>query len=879
MSGTVPTGTVTMLFADVQGSTQLLRQLGTAQYGSVLGEQRRLQRSAYGRWNGHELGTEGDSFFVVFSSARDAVNACAQAQRELAEHPWPAGAAIRVRMGLHTGEPEAYEDGYVGLDVHLAARVAATAHGGQVVLSDSTARLVAGQLPEAVSLRPLGAHRLKDIAEAQRLHQLVAPGLPQRFPPLRSLGTATNLPRPAHSLVGRDREVAELTALLSAPDTRLLTLTGPGGSGKTRLALPVAAAVAEQFPDGVYFVSLAAVTDPDVMWTTIAEAMGLTGESKAPPTFFDHLAGRRLLLVLDNLEQLPDAGAEVVSGLLAAGPDVAVLATSRRPLHVGGEQEYAVETLELPPAGATVERAQQTGAVALFVSLARLVRRDFELETGNVADVVALCRRLDGLPLALELAAARSKLLGPRALLERLDPVMEVAVAGSRLPERQQTVRATVAWSYQLLRPQLQAAFRSLGVLAEGADFDAVTAVTGVQDPVELLAELVDASLVRVDERSQGSPRLRLLETIRGYALEQLEVASETDQLRRRHAGHYLARAEAAAEELRGPRLMTARETIETDLANLREALAWTLPTSGPEQTDAERVSTGLRLCTALSWFWYTSGYVAEGRGWAQRASALASGQQGPELASVLHTLAILLLQQGENQDGRDILAKCLRIWRRLGDQHKVAMELNSLGVAYRALQDEARARELFEESIATARTVGDPRRLATALANLGVLEVDAGRADRAIEIFTEAEAVDRELGDEWGVVADQTNRVGALLVAGRPGEGQALLCSMAARALALGDIDLTVNIIELFAACSAAMAEPHRAARLSSAAATLRKQSGIPLPEPDLAFFDRMLAPARDVMSRQEWAVEEEIGRRWSAAEALEHAQSHSRG
>ncbi len=872
MDSSVPTGTVTLLFSDIEGSTRMLIRLGTGAYGEVLAVQRRLQRRAYQDWNGREMGTEGDSFFVAFSSAREAVNACIQAQRALEEHEWPDGGRIRVRMGLHTGEPEVYENGYVGLDVHLAARVAATAYGGQVVVSDATARLLAGRLPHKASLRSLGAHRLKDIVEAQHLHQVVAPGLEANFPRPRSLGTTTNLPTPAQPLVGRERECSQLTEMVRRDDVRLHTVTGPGGAGKTRLVVPVAEAVADNHPDGVYFVPLETVTEITVMWTTIAEVLGLTGESKAPPAFFDHLADRRLLLVLDNLEQLPAAGAEVVAKLLDAVPGMFILATSRRPLHLPGEQEYALETLELPPADASVEEAEQAGAVALFVLLARRVRPGFTLTTHNVADVTALCRRLDGLPLALELAAARSKLLSPRALLGLLDRGLETSRAGR--PDRQRTLRATVAWSYDLLPPALQTALRALGVFAEGADLDAVGAVLGVGDPLETVTQLVDASLVRVEDRPGGVLRVRLLETVRRFALEELGENGELDDLRRRHAEHYLAVAETAAESLRGPRVLDSRDVIEGELGNLRQALTWALQADASVDRN-DRVSIGLRLCMALGWFWYTSGYVTEGRSWAQRASSLAYDQQGPELASVLHTLAILLLQQGEHRHGRDILAKCLRMWRRIGDRSKIALELNSLGVAYRNLGDDRRARDLLEESAHTARELPDSGpRLATALTNLGVLEMDAGNAERALEIFSEAETVDRQQGDEWGVLATQANQAGALVLAGRAVEAEALLRSISHATLALGDIDLTVNAIELFAMCCAGISDPHRAARLSGAARTLRQQAGVPLAEPDLEFFERGLAPARKMISEQAWTTEEQAGRLFSAVEAIQHAR-----
>jgi len=861
VGSTVPTGTVTMLFSDMEESTRLLTGLGAETYREILAVQRRLQREAYARWRGHEMGTEGDSFFVVFESARDAVNACVQAQRSLTGYEWPHGAQVKVRMGVHTGEPTPHEDGYVGLDVHVAARVAATAHGGQVVVSEATCRLVSPQLGDGTELRSLGAHRLKDIAELQHLHQLVAPGLRETFPPPRSLGTATNLPPPTYPLIRRERELAEVTALVTRPEQRLHTLIGAGGAGKTRLAIEVADKVAPRFPDGVFFVPLAAVSEAAVMWSTIAEVLGLTGQSKSPPTFFESIRDRRLLLVLDNLEQLGDAGSQVVAELLSSAPRAAVLATSRRPLHLPGEQEYCVDTLPVP------------AAVDMFAQMARLVRPEFAVRDDNAAAIAEVCRRLDGLPLALELAAARTKFLSPDALLARLDRVWEPTTSGVHRPDRHQTLRATVAWSHDLLSPELQVTFRRLGVFTGGAELDALAVVTGAADGLDALTQLVDASLAKVEDQLQG-PRVHLLETVRRFALEQLESSGELDAVRRRHAEHYLAMAEAAAKELRGPGMMSARATLEADIANVRAALVWSLG-EAPVSEDPDRTAIGLRLCSALSFFWYTSGYVAEGREWARRASAVASADQGPELAHALHTLGILLMQQGDYRSGRDVLAKSLRLWQRIGDRSRVAMELNSLSIAYRNLGDVDRARQLLAESATTAREIGDSQRLATALGNLGLFELDRGDAERAHDLLLQAEAVDRERGDSWGVVVDQTNRVAALVAGKREREGLTLLRSLGPEAISLGDQDLTVGVIEMFAVCCAVTGDARRAARMFGAAEAMREQAQLPRSDPDAAFIERYLAPARQALDDTEWAKEEESGRGYTAAEALADGQA----
>jgi predicted ATPase/class 3 adenylate cyclase len=872
MDRALPSGTVTLLFSDIEGSTNLLSRLGD-RYADALSGQRAILRAAFRQWHGREMGTEGDSFFVVFESAGDAVAAALEGQRELARFDWPGGMPVRVRMGLHTGEPTVHEDGYVGLDVHRAARLSAAAHGGQVVLSDATRQLVLGHLPAGASLADLGWHRFKDITEPEHVFQLVADGLAADFPPLKSLGTQTNLPQTATSLVGRDGELAEIRELLTSRQARLVTLTGPGGSGKTRLAIGAAAELGASFADGVYFVPLAAVRATEVMWTAIAEALGVTGEGRAPPTFFEHVTATEALLVLDNLEHLPDA-ASVVSQLLEAGPRLRILATTRRVLHVAGEYEHPVPPLELPdgsaPAGSDVG---DFGAVALFVQRAQMVQPSFRLSDSNRADVVSVCRALDGLPLAIELAAARSKLLTPRALAARLDQSLELAGTEVGRPERQQTLRNTIAWSYDLLTSRQQSFFRQLGVFSGGAELDAVAAVVSDErDVLEQVAELVDASLVTIREGIEGEPRVGLLQTIAAFACEQMPEA-ELTTARRRHAEHYLCLVEELAPQLRSPQFLSAKDRIENELDNLREALDWCLQTPSSRADTAELLDLGLRICRALSWFWYACGYSAEGRRWLERAVRLASDRESPELMSALHGLGVLLLQHGENSPACEALRRCLDYWRRQNDASRIAMELNSLAVAHRALNDVDSARSMLEESIGLARQTGDRRRLANVLSTLGVLEVDCDAPERAVELLTQAVEVDRELGDAWGEAVDEVNLVAANLRAGRTQAAHDRLCEVAADAIGLGDIDLTINVIELFAAVFGELADAARAARMLGSSAALREQAELPIPAPDAAFLERSTDPLRRTVDPAQWRGEMELGRSLSAQDALAEA------
>ena len=637
-----------MLFTDIEGSTALLGRLGGDRYAGALSAHRALMRNAIAGWHGREMGTEGDSFYVVFESAGDAVACAVEAQRALAGYDWPDGEAVRVRMGLHSGEPARHEGLYIGLDVHRAARIAATAHGGQVVLSEATRLLAESRLPADVSIRDLGFHRLKDISAAERIYQLAGPGLGEHFPPLKSLGAQTSLPTPATPLVGREEDLARLHGMIAGPGVRLVTLTGPGGVGKTRLSLAAAAGLDTAFPHGVFFIALAAVTSAEVMWKALADSLDVRVEGRAADAVTRDLAGRRALLVLDNLEQLAGADA-VVAALLAAAPRLMVLATSRRPLHVQGEHEFPVSPLEVPR-GADTEAVAGCAAARLFAQQAVMVRPTFAITADNAADVAAICARLDGLPLAIELAAARVRLLSPRALLARVDHRLGLASAEAGRPLRQQTLRNTIGWSYELLAPGVARVFRRMSVFAGGCDLDALAAVAAADsgdltgsDPLEVVAELADVSLITVTEGTDDEPRVGILETIREYALERLEQDDDVDGARRRHAGYYAAAAEQARDQLDGPAQLTALDWLVTEQDNLRAALSWSLGTRAADPAgDGQRTATGLRLVQALVPYWYRYGHIPEGRRWTERAVDLAPGDAGEPMGRLTHWLGVL---------------------------------------------------------------------------------------------------------------------------------------------------------------------------------------------------------------------------------------------
>jgi predicted ATPase/class 3 adenylate cyclase len=669
-----PRGTVTLLFSDIEGSTRSLRRAGEG-WANLLSTHRELMREAFRRHRGFEVDTQGDAFFVVFASANDAAGAAGAAQRSLALHEWPDGHEIRVRIGLHTGEPRFVDGHYVGLDVHHAARVMGAGHGGQVLVSESTRAL----LDSRVRLRELGEHRLKDLSGPQRLFQLEIEGLPGEFPPLNTLDNRpTNLPAQPNAFVGRARELAEAGSLLTRNDLRLLTLTGTGGAGKTRLALQVAADVIELFSNGVFFVSLSPVRDWELVVPTIARTLGLRehpGETMLE-TLTEYLRAKQLLFVLDNLEHVL-AAAPLIAGLLSSAPELRVLATSRAPLHLSGERTYAVPPLALPDPEQTVTPAALEGseAVRLFVERAHAAAADFELTADNAPAVAEICRRLDGLPLAIELAAPRVRALTPAALLRRLDQRLQLLTGGAQdLDERQRTLRATIEWSYGLLLADEKLLFARLACFDGGCRLEAAEALCDPDgsmgtDILDGLSSLVEKSLLRRKADSDGESRFWMLETIREYALELLEDSGEAEEARRLHACWFASTAEQLDAQSRTSDQPSALARIDDDYANLRAAIEWARHTG-----DGELM---LRLTTPLWGFWSTRGYVAEGR----RAleDALEMSSQRP--ARALLGLCTLRVLSGSGATGLlEDAQEALRAAEETGDDFSLAQAWNLLG-------------------------------------------------------------------------------------------------------------------------------------------------------------------------------------------------------
>ena len=853
----LPTGTVTFLFTDIEGSTRLLQALGE-QYRTVLEDHCRLLRQALADGGGMELSTEGDAFFAVFPGAPQAIAAAVAAQRALAGHGWPEQASVKVRMGLHTGEGILGGENYLGLDVHRAARIAAAGHGGQVLVSDATRALVWQSLPEGIRLQDLGEHRLKDLAEPEHLFQVSAPDLPDDFPTLRSLDARpTNLPLQMTSFIGREQAVESVKSLLSM--TRLLNLTGPGGTGKTRLALQVAALVLDDFSDGVFVVALAPISDPELVPSTIAQAVGVQevpGRSIVE-SLEEYLAGRELLLVLDNFEQVLPA-AHRVTELLGAAPRLKTLITSRARLHVSGEQEFPVPPLDLPDLRHLPpwEALSQYDAVALFIQRARAGDPDFEVTNQNAPAVAEITSRLDGLPLAIELAAARVRLLGADGILARLEHRLALLRSGAQdVPARQQTLRDTIAWSYDLLDDEDQALFRRLGVFMGGFTIEAAEAVGEAE--LEGLGSLLDKSLLR-----QVDGRLQMLETIREFALELL---GDDHEAPRRHADYYSALAIEAESHLEGREQLTWLNQLSDEHDNLRAVLRWAI--------DHGEAELALTLAGSLWRFWHFRGHLTEGRQWLMEILELpAAAQPSAARAKGLSGLAGLVYWQGDYPGAARLYQEALAIYRRLGDRPGEAYTLYSLSSCASMGGDPAAAVPLAEQSLAIYRELGDQRGLVNLLGSLGFYLAYAGDPVSGLPFLEEAMALSRSIGDRF-LVGNGLMGLGAVLL--MAGDHQASFpFFLETMELASEMQDMSGISMALYGlALVAVVTDPERAVRLAEAADSLQEEAGVKAHPSSMGMEDPREV-ARKLLSEEQVAKARAEGRAMSLEEALADAR-----
>ena len=901
MLTTGATGTVTFLFTDIEGSTARWERDPDLMRAALVRHDALLRKTVDDHGGG-VFKMVGDACCAAFERTHDAVAAAAAAQRAIASEDWGTIGPLWVRMAVHSGQAEEREGDYFGPALNRVARLLAAAHGGQTLLSQAARE----QLPADATLLDHGRHRLKDLIEPEQIFELRLPELSHDFPPLKTLDARqTNLPTQPNELIGRAAELEDLRTLLRRSEVRLLTLTGPGGTGKTRLALQLGAECLDEYRDGVFFVALASVTDPALVPASIAQALALRESDSQPleDIVREQLGERELLLVVDNLEQLLSA-APFLSELLAAAPGLKLLVTSRAPLHLSGEQEYAVPPLALPPTDVRAAgQLREFESVALFVARARAVDSSFELTEANAAAVAEICVRLDGLPLALELAAARVKLLPPEALLDRLGKRLTMLTGGRRdAPERQRTLRNTIEWSHDLLDEPERAVFARLAVFVGGWTVEAAEEICGeglAAEVLDVLASLLDKSLIRPGSRSF------MLATIHEFALERLEELEQLDELERRHAEYYERLAKAAEPGLTGDEQGRWLEVLAAEHGNLRAALTWAL---------AHDPQLALSLAGALWRFWDTRGELTEGRAFLERALA-GEGSDPTARAKALIGAANLTYLQGELDEAAELAADSVRLYEQLGDDAGMSTALNLMGAfaAQRGQYEDATT--FIERSLDAKRKLGDDWGVSVGLGNLGVLATFTGDLERAREYMEESLLLKRRIGDSVGLgrilnnlgdVALQVKDYAAARtyldeslamsreLDDRLGVGLALASlsraaqeagdSPAARAMAgeslqifaeLGDRVSLTSVLEVIADLALTDGLPARALRMRAATDALREALGAPLAPSECGWRDRTIEAAEQALGKEEAAAASESGRdlaeETAVAEALE--------
>jgi predicted ATPase/DNA-binding SARP family transcriptional activator len=904
--------TVTLLFTDIEGSTRMAQRLGD-RYAEMLATHHALVRAALHAHGGHEVDTAGDGFFAAFARARDAVLAAIDAQRALETQVWGDGERLRVRVGIHTGEPQRDGRGFVGVDVHRAARICAAAWGGQILISQSTRDLIAGDLPAHLTLVDLGERRLKDLSHQVQVYQVAAAGLPATFPPIRSLDTQLgNLPRQLTSFVGRGREIIEIKTLLQG--TQLMTLSGPGGVGKTRLALRVAADLVDEFTDGAWFIELAGLADATLVAHATASALRLQHDgTHVVEVLTGHLRDRSVLLVLDNCEHLVEACAGLGERLLRTCPRVKMLATSRESLGAEGEVVYRVASLRVPdvrqmPAFETV---QESEAVRLFVERAMQSQPVFALTEQNAPVVASICRQLDGIPLAIELAAALVNALPLESIASRLDDRFRLLTGGRRtaLP-RQQTLRATMDWSYDLLAEGERALLRRLSVFPGTWTLDAaetVCAGDGVVrgDVIELLARLIDKSLILVDPQD-GHARYRLLETIRHYSRERLVDAGETDQTRDRHLAALRDLAERIEPELLGRNQLRSLDLLDAETDNLRAALAWSESASG-------RLEEGLRLMAALQWYWFIRHPLPEWLDWLKRLLPARGRAASLVRMRALCTGGALAWRLDEYALASEWLNESLELARAAGDRAAETMALHFIAHVVETQGDYPRALELYREEMAIAVTLASPWWRAKALHCHALALSRTGHDIEAAAMLEESAALSREAGDTW-LFAHGLTGMGMIAASRREYErAKALLAEGLDLAIALrdesrvsvtkfkiGEIALreaaydrakglmgdglrtfrkqfdratSAQALERLAEVAVGQEQPERAARLLGAAAILREVIGFPPRPAERPALEAVTTAVRSMLGEVAFDAAVTQGRAMSIDQAVEYA------
>ncbi|CAN5781701.1 hypothetical protein BH23CHL7_BH23CHL7_06910 [soil metagenome] len=828
---------LTFFFSDVEGSTRLAARLGSEGFARALEAHRAIVRDAFGRHGGREVSTGGDSFFVVFDSPFAAVTAAVEAQRTLAR-PGNAGEEVRIRIGLHAGHAVRVGADYLGLDVNRAARIADAGHGGQILVSDSL-RTTLGPLGGAVALRDLGRHRLKDVGP-ERLWQVEGPGLPGGpFPPLRSLEAhPSNLPATASELVGREAEMSQLAELLVA--NQVVTVTGPGGIGKSRVALQAARSLLERFPDGVFYLDLASLPSADLAAVELLAVLGLREATGSPlEALRAQLRDRDLLIVLDTADRVAGI-AGLVAALVAACPRVRLLVTSRSALRIGAERELSIGPLS-PDDG-----------VRLFEARAQAARPGWRADASSTASIRRLVGRLDGIPLAIELAAARIRMLSPAAILDRLERRLPaLAEAPSDLPDRQRTLDATVSWSHEQLEPADQQLFARLGAFVGPFGLAAVERIAGEpdqagaagqagEDPLGSLERLVDRSLVSAD-RAADEPIFRLLGPIRAFAADALLRSGEEPAVRELHASYHLELVARVAEALDGADDLAAVAALEQVEPEIRAALEWAV--------GAGNAGLALDMAGRLGRYWWVRGRVREGVDWLERVLA-SDAAAGPAvdraaLGRALYWAGVLLDDVRRPDEARTRLESALALQQELGDERAVARTLNSLGVVARSQGQLEDAHALLADSLERKRRLGDESGIAATLTNLGIVADDRRDFDRAVDLLTEALAVDESTGSATAVAISCANLGSILIHAGRTDDGLEQIRRAMPGVAELGDPELVAAVLTSLSHIRLAAPDPDApstAARLTLVAEELRHREGIPLRQVEREETDDLL-------------------------------------